>query len=74
MGNDGVGDTICIREAVDPEYRCIDHLSDEQSFNLGDMSVDCAAVGMYHLLDGTVEPLNIWDVFTFRGGVDPNIQ
>ena len=30
--------------------------------------------GILPVLDGSVEPLNLWDVFAFGDGVEPNIH
>ena len=38
------------------------------------MAVDLVVGGIYTFLDGAAEILNIWDVFPFGDGVDPNIQ
>ena len=38
------------------------------------MTVDLIEGGGYPFLDGAVEPLNLWDVFTFGYGVEPNLK
>ena len=70
---DGVKYSICIRESVDPEDFCIDHLPDENSCKLCEMSVDIVVGGEHPLLDGEFELIYIWDILALGYSVDTNI-
>ena len=50
------------------------NLPDDNFHKIGEMMVETVAGGTYPLLNDVVDPFNIWDVFTFGGGVDTYIQ
>ena len=56
------------------EDLCIHHFTDEQYYNLGEVEVKLIVGGEYPFLDGVVNLINLWDVFAFGDGVEPNIH